>query len=402
MPAKSNRKGLGEGTVRKRKDGRWEARYTVGYSPKTGKQIQRSIYGQTRNDAAAKLTEVKYAINSGTYIEPAKIKAGDWINNWLENYAKIKLKASTFENYSSLARIHIVPIIAEIALSKLKTRDLQRFYNEMTSRGKIVKSGVDVPLSVSTIKHIHYIIHGALDQAVKENLIRNNPDDACVLPSDKAHKINILPMDILPSLLDEARKGRHYTMLYLDLSTGLRRGELLGLRWDDIDFDARTITLERQLVRTQRQLIFTTLKTEHSNRCIQIPESAAEVLLEHKAVQEEERKRADIYWVENNLIFCNELGGPLDPSGVYHYFKRLTKRLGLDDIRFHDIRHTFATIALQNGVDIKTIQETLGHYNPAFTLHVYGHVTRQMQVSGAKKVDDFLRSKIIEDDKKTP
>jgi site-specific recombinase XerD len=123
---------------------------------------------------------------------------------------------------------------------------------------------------------------------------------------------------------------------------------------------------------------------------MRIPDSAVEVLLEHRSIQDKMRKSTGAIWNDNDLVFCNEIGNPLDPSGVYHYYKRLTKRLGLDQSRFHDLRHTFATIALQNGVDVKTIQETLGHYSPAFTLQVYGHVTKQMQDSGAQKVDAFL------------
>ena len=393
MPKKSHKNGSGEGNIRKRRPGLWEARYTSGRDSQTGKQIQKSVYGKTREEVSKKLTEIKSCIDKGDYTEPSKLTIGEWVSRWLESYARMSLKASTFENYSILARVHIIPEIGKIPISQIRTADLQDFYNRKFREGKvIVKGGITErsALSVSTVKHIHYIIHAAFKQAKIERLIPVNPDDACVLPRDEKRKVNALPFNILATFLEEAAKGSHYAMLYLDLSTGLRRGELLGLKWADIGFENKCLTVSRQLVRTNKQLNFTTLKTDLSNRTMRIPDSAVEVLLEHRSIQDEMRKSTGAIWNDNDLVFCNELGNPLDPSGVYHYYKRLTKRLGLDESRFHDLRHTFATIALQSGVDIKTIQESLGHYSPAFTLQVYGHVTKHMQDSAAQKVDTFL------------
>ena len=393
MAKKARKNGTGEGSIRKKDTGRWEARYTIGHDSISGKQIQKSVYGKTREEVAKKLNEILNSITNETYVEPSKMKTGEWIESWLSNYAKMAIKDSTFENYSVLARVHIFPGIGSITLRNLKTKDLQQFYNYIYKSGKVTKkdsSSEEKGLSVSTIKHIHNIIHQALAQALKEGLIRSNPDDACVMPKEEKRKINTLPIEDLSLFLNEALKGNHYAMFYLDLCTGLRRGELLGLKWEDVDFLEKTLTVKRQLTRVSRQLKLSSLKTSNSYRTIKIPDSAIDVLRSHLEVQNELKGKSDTVWEENGLIFSNEIGKPIDPSGVYHYFKRLIKRLDFNNNRFHDLRHTFATIALQNGVDVKTIQETLGHSNAAFTLQVYGHVTKQMQNTAAKKIDDFM------------
>lgn len=405
MPGKSKKNGAGEGSIRKRGANRWEARVTTGHDPATGRQIQKSLYGRTREEVAKKLTEIKSSLDNGTYVEPSKMKVGEWIQSWLLNYARMRIKESTYENYKALISAYIVPGIGAKALNELKTKDLQIFYNRLHERGKIGRYGgknADKGLSASTIKHVHNIIHQALSQACKESLIRNNPDDACVLPKGEKRKITTLPIDDLAIFLQEASKGNHYALFYLDLCTGLRRGELLGLQWTDIDFEKGILIVKRQLNRVNKQLHFSTLKTANSNRIIKLPDSALDVLNLHKQAQIERRHKAEPVWEEHDLVFCNELGGPLDPSGIYHYYKRLLKRSGFSSYRFHDLRHTFATIALQNGVDVKTIQETLGHYSAAFTLQVYGHVTRQMQDAAAKKIDAFLTKKANRYGNETP
>jgi integrase len=404
MPKKSRKNGSGEGSIRKKGNGRWEARFTIGHDPISGKQIQKSVYGKTREETSKKLNEILNSVSNGTFVEPSKMKTGEWIESWLNNYAKMAIKESTFENYSVLTKVHILPRIGSITLNNLKTKDLQQFYNNIFESGKAPRkssSSEASGLSVSTIKHIHNIIHQSLAQALKEGLIRSNTDEACVMPKAEKKKINTLPMEDISLFLNEASKGNHYSMYYLDLCTGLRRGELLGLKWEDIDFVENTLIIKRQLTRMSNKLILSSLKTQNSYRTVKIPDSAIDVLKSHQEFQNVLKEKAGMIWEESGLIFCNEIGKPLDPSGVYHNFKRLIKRLGFNDNRFHDLRHTFATISLQNGVDIKTIQESLGHSNAAFTLQVYGHVSKQMQNTAAKKIDDFMIAQTKENTDKT-
>lgn len=401
MSKKSHKNGAGEGSIRKRTNGRWEARITTGYNPQTGKQVQKSIYGKTREEVARKLTAIRSSLDEGTYVEPSKMRTGEWVQKWMNDYAKLVLKDSTFETYMFLIKTHILPGIGDIPLDKLKTGELQQFYNDRYRKGKVIKHGDKItfePLSVSTVKHIHNVVHRALNQAVREGLIRTNPDDACYMPKEERPKVSTLPLDGISELLEEAAKGKHYLLLYLDLCTGLRRGEILGLKWGDIDFETGLLTVKRQLTRIDGELQFSSLKTQNSSRSIKIPDSALGLLKQYQIAQEGQKEQMDNMWEDNDLVFCNEKGGPLDPSGIYHYFKRLFKRANAEGNRFHDIRHTFATIALQTGVDVKTIQESLGHYSAAFTLQVYGHVTKEMQKTAADKIDTFLSDKAQKDD----
>jgi integrase len=204
----------------------------------------------------------------------------------------------------------------------------------------------------------------------------------------------ILPLDMLDKFFIEAMKTEYFPLYYLDLSTGLRRGELLGLKYGDINFETGVLNVSRQLQRIDGKLVTSSLKTKLSKRSIQLPDETLEVLKRHKEKQIELGLLPENGYIDDKFIFCSPLGTPLDPDSARKMLKRILKRAELPELRFHDLRHTFSALALQNGVDIKTLQKDLGHHSAAFTLDVYGHITPHMEKQKAEKIGNFLSSQI--------
>ncbi|MGB4443794.1 MAG: site-specific integrase, partial [Dethiobacteria bacterium] len=246
-----------------------------------------------------------------------------------------------------------------------------------------------------SIKYIHTVIHSALEQAKKEGMIIINPAEATKLPKQEQKEIKYLDAAEAAIFLATAKESKHFAAFFLALNTGIRRGELLGLRWQDIDFKACQLTVNQGLVRvTGKGLIFQEPKTKLSNRVINLAPAVLQVLKEHKAEQNEIRLLAgSAYNADLDLVFANELGEPICPRAFTRIFERVVKRAGLD-VTFHGLRHTFATIALEQGVDVKTIQETLGHHSAAFTMDVYSSVTAKMKKEAADRVGNLLASLI--------
>lgn len=412
MPKNKNPRANGEGSIRQRPDGRWEARYTAGVNPSTGKQITRSIYGKTQSEVRTKLRDTLTKIEKGTYVEPSGITVEEWVSSCIDTLSKQgQIRPSTHENYSVLARTHIFPTLGRVKLSKLTARDVQKFYNALVDKPVTIVAGKTKiahekrTLSARTVRVVHAILHRSMDVAVKQNILPLNPTAACILPEQEHKEMKTLPLNtagldkffktLAADVPEGETMGRHYALFILELATGLRRGEILGLRWCDVDLQAGTLVVAQQLTRTKGALAFSRPKTKLSRRMVKIPDSALGVLTSHYRRQCAMRLRAGSAWQDNDLVFCNELGGPYDPSAIYHYLLRVLEKAGLPRIRFHDLRHTYATMALENGADTKSISAALGHYSTSFTMDTYGHVTEKLQEDSANKVDSVLKRHII-------
>jgi integrase len=278
-----------------------------------------------------------------------------------------------------------------LKLAQLQTAHIQRLYNEKLHGGRL--DGKDGGLSPKSVRYIHTVIHSALEQAKKEGMVTINPADAVKLPKREQKEIKYLDTEGVAKFLAAAKDSKYFVAFFLALNTGMRRGELLGLRWKDIDFEAGQLTVNQGLVRVSGQgLVFQEPKTKLSNRVINLAPAVVQVLKEHKKKQAEYRLMAGgIYRKDLDLVFANEIGEPLDPRAFTRVFERVIKKAGLD-VTFHGLRHTFATIALEQGVDVKTIQETLGHHSSAFTMDVYSSVTTKMKREAANKVGSLLAS----------
>ena len=385
MPRKQTRNAQGGGTIRRRSDGRWEARYTAGRDPGTGKQIQKSIYGKTQAEVRKKLQQACIAIDEGTYVEPSKLTVGGWLGIWVENYTQ-NLKPYTKKSYNTQIKKHIKPALGAIKLTSLNTVEIQRFYNGL------LKGKEDTePLSPKTIKNIHGVLHKALEQAVEIGYLRYNVSDACKLP--RVEKPNIKPLEEKEmAVFLEAIKGHQYENIYIvDLFTGMRQGEILGLTWDCINFKNGTILIYRQLQKIDGEYHFVSLKNDKSRRIMPAP-AVMRVLQNQRQIQNEWKFKAGAAWENSDLVFTNQLGGHLAHFTVYKHFKKVVREIGIPDARFHDLRHSYAVAALQAGDDVKTVQETLGHHAASFTLDVYGHVSERMMKDSSKRMEEFIKN----------
>lgn len=387
MPRKSTKNAKGGGTIRQRSDGRWEARFTVGRDPGTGKQVQRSVYGATQKEVRQKLAQVTAAIDNGTYTVPSKMTVGQWLDIWSRDYLG-GVKPFTVLNYSQHIKNHIKPALGAVKLEALNTHTIQGFYNSL---GK--PQGDKPGLSAKTVKCIHGVLHKALSQAVKVGYIRFNPAESCELPRIERKEIRPLDNEEIGAFM-KAVQGHRFEALYLvTLFTGLRRGEVCGLTWDCVDLDLGTILVNKQLQNVPGQPgEFRLVSSKNGKgRIIAIAPFVVEVLRRHKVQQVEARLKAGPLWQNNGFVFCNEVGEHLSPNTVYHNFKRIAASIGLPDARLHDLRHSYAVASLWAGDDIKTVQGNLGHHTAAFTLDTYGHVTEEMKRASAERMEAFIK-----------
>ena len=379
----AKRRANGEGNIRKRKDGRWEGRYTAGRDPETGKVVCKNVLGKTQAEVREKL---KRAIEENTQLDfsrAGEYTVGQWMDVWFENCAKVKVRPSSHQTYRGYIDHHIKPYIGDIPLGKLTTLDLQQLYKKLLSGGRVERTESEKQpkgLSPKTVRNINQVISSALTFAKEQKLIISNPTDGCSLSKLEHREMKTLTAEQLQSFLQEAKESGVYEMYYIELATGLRRGELLGLKWENIDLEGGTIHVRRQVARINGEIVEAPLKTKNSYRTVSIGTDAVGILMQQKEKSHSE------------YVFPSPTGGPISPDSVLHMLHRVLKRAGLPKVRFHDLRHTFATLALQNGVDVKTVSGMLGHYSAGFTLDTYAHVTTAAQRQAANTMEIVLRA----------
>lgn len=398
MPRKQTmgRAANGNGSIRKKtqiKNGKtytwWEGRITTERDPGTGKQIQRSVSGKTQKEVAQKLREISVEIDKRTYLAPTKLTVKDWLDTWVKEYLE-DIKPSTKYLYTRNVEMYIIPNLGSVKLDALTSPMVQALYNRLHKPDK-----KDVkPLSAKTIRSLHGVLHKALQQAVLNGYIRVNPTDACKPP--RVVKKEIQPLDETQvSEFLKAIQGHPHEYLYkITLFSGMREGEVLGLTWDCVDLEHGTLLIKQQLRREQQKggkYYFSPPKNNKS-RVLSLAPSVVQLFRLQKLKQNGMRLEAGNSWEENNLIFSNQTGGFLSYRTVYDCFKRIVDKIGSPTTRFHDLRHTYAVLAIKSGDDIKTVQENLGHATAAFTLDVYGHVTAQMRRDSADRMEQVIKS----------
>ena len=376
----------GEGNIRKRKDGRWEGRYTAGVDPETGKPIAKSVLARTQRECKEKLQKAMEELEKFDVTKRRDYTVGEWVQLWYENYAKPSVRASTAAYYKNYIDQHIVPRIGDIKLTALTTLQIQKFYNETKAHGRVQRyeNMDDLSLSNKTIRGLHTMLWQCLEQAVTERLIPYNPANSCRLPKKEKKKMQIIPPEKIRDYLKAAEEWGVLPMFYLELSTGLRRGELLALRWEDLDVQNRTLSINKSVARQDGKLVISTPKTPNSIRTVLLPEDTVKLL-----VEEHERHPANPY-----LFPSPRTGETWDPDGFRRLHDRIIKEIGAEHVRFHDMRHTFATLSLKSGVDVRTLSETLGHFSAGFTLSTYVHSTPGMKQSAADAIGNTIRNAI--------
>ena len=324
----AKRRANGEGNLRKRKDGRWEGRYTAGRDPDTGKAIYKNVLGKTQAEAKAKL---KQAIEKAKGLDAAKVgryTVGQWMEVWFEHYAKVKVRPSSHQTYRGYIDNHIKPNIGKIPLEKLTSLELQKFYKKLLEKGRVdrLESRHQAKgLGPKTVRNIHQIISSAMKLAQEQKLIASNPAEGCALPRLEHREMKTLPVEQLQSFLREAKDSGVFELYYLELVTGLRRGELLGLKWEDVDLERGDLRVRRQIARINGEVVEAPLKTKNAYRTLPLAEDTIDVLKAQK------KKTGASPWV-----FPSPTGGPISPDSVLHMLHRVLKRAGLPRVRFHD------------------------------------------------------------------
>ena len=329
------RRANGEGNIRKRKDGRWEGRYTAGYDPETGKRLIKNVLGKTQAEVKEKL---KIAISESQRLDVSKAgtyTVASWVKTWYEVYAEPRIRPNTKAYYTNYIENHIVPGIGSVPLDKLTTIQIQRLYNNLQKSGRVQRKNFpelkDKSLSPRVVRGVHTLLHNCLEQAVAEHLLLTNPAQGCKLPQLEKKEMKILPQEKIGMYLTEAERRGLLAAFYLELTTGLRRGELLALQWTDLDVESKTLSITKQVNRINGELVVSPPKTRNSVRTLALPQQAVDLLIaEHKKHP------------RNPYLFPSPKTGTMyDPDAFRRTHDKILKAIGAEHIRFHDLRHPY-------------------------------------------------------------
>ncbi|MEN6459783.1 MAG: tyrosine-type recombinase/integrase [Syntrophomonas sp.] len=395
-------RGHGEGCIYQRKDGTYAgiSRYV---DPETGKKKKHFVYGKSRKEAAAKKKAWEDELKKGLLPKAGKMTVEDWLDIWLDTYAKIRTRQNTFEGYKRIIDNHLKPTLGKRILNELRPEHVQKMINERLERGNKRTKG---ELGARQVEYIYAVLHMAMERAVKNGLVIRNVCDVVDKPRVIRHEFMPWTVEETNKFLTSTKDSRLFPLYLTAWGTGLRRAELLGLRWDDIDLKRGTLTVRRVLVRIKGGHKFQEPKTKKSRRTVPLPHAVTEELKSWKArlAQEElkwrgkhkELKPEDIpQFNPNKQVFPDELGQPMNPEFVSRSFKRDLGKAKLPEIRFHDLRHGHATMLLELGEDLKVISERLGHSTITMTADIYGHVRERLQREASHKLDKVLNLKEI-------
>jgi integrase len=374
----ARKRGNGEGSITRRKDGLYMARYTV--ETAIGAK-RKTLYGKTRGEVSEKLTKAMADRDEGLVFDADNLKVGEYLERWLVDSVLDTVRPTTYERYEQIVRIHVRPALGSVKLKNLTPVHVRGLYREKLEAG----------LSARTVQYIHVTLHKALKQAVQDGLIPRNATEAVKAPQVRREEMRPLSGDQVKVLLEVARGDRLEALYVLAIHTGLRQGELLGLKWEDVDLESGTLRVRRTLVTAKGGPVLTAPKTKGSRRSVKLTQGAVEALRSHLKHQLQEIDRAGSLWRENGLMFASESGEPLDRRYLTSCrYKALLKRAELPMIRFHDLRHTCATLLLSKNVNPKIVSEMLGHASIAITLDTYSHVLPNMRDQASAAMEEAL------------
>lgn len=377
--ARQKQRGNGEGSIFQRKDGRWCGVVTTGRDAK-GRLKRRYVYRNTRTEVKDALTKLLADQQKGLPIDPPRQTVAEFLVSWVEDAVKGTSAPNTYNNYRHIIHQHLVPAIGALQMAKLSPQHLQRLYREKQDAGY-----------TRTVRLCHAVLHRALGQAAKWGLVARNVAALVDAPRVARTEMQALFQEEAMKLLDASQEDRLHAMYVLAVTCGPRQGELLGLKWEDVDLQAATVQIRRQLQWIDGEPKRTELKTTKSRRTVMLPSMAVTALKKHRARQAEERLKLGEIWQDWGLVFCTTLGTPISKSTmIRRSFHPLLEKAGLPKIRFHDLRHTAATLLLAAGENPKVVAEMLGHSTVNMTLNVYAHVTPTMQKQAAARMDAIL------------
>lgn len=381
----------GDGTVRLRKDGRWEGRVVIGYDEK-GLPKTKNVLAKTKGECIEKLKALKSTITPDT---PVKLKAdmpfGEWLDYWYETYCKPNARPATQRTYEGYIRLYLQPRLGSISLNKVTINDVQQMCTWMMTEARVDQKNGDGGLSNSQVRNCYSLCDRVLEKAVAEKLIARNPAKGCKLPPDRSKEMKVLSREDMQKVLIQAKEENYYELFLLEFATGLRLGELMALQWDDVNLTTGELRINKQVNLVGSKLVISEPKTKAAVRTLILPPSVRKVLAEYKT-------RVNSRWLfpspkKDDL--------PIIPSAVSRRLHTLLEHAGCEQVRFHDLRHTFATNALAHGMDIKTLSTILGHVSSATTLNTYSHVTDEMRQRAAVKIDQGIAKAEVQEDTAT-
>lgn len=377
----AKRRPSGEGMIRQKKKGQWEGRIVVGHK-ENGDPIFRYVYSKTQKELIDKLHLKIDEFRDAELTENSNMTLGEWLEKWIAEYMTGTIRESTLDGYKTYVEKYIKPALGNKQIAFITTAEIQKFYNNLKKNGRIQNRNIyGQGLSDASVVRVHYMLHEAMDMAVKEHLISKNPTNGTSVPKIVKKEMQVLTDEQLETFMKLIDSEEHWRdFFYTELTTGLRRGEICGLKWTDFDEVEGKLNINRSIDLRNGVIVEGETKTGQGKRSFYLPVSTANVLRERK-------KNAKGEW-----IFTDPLNPelPVAPPAAYRKMKALLQKAGLPNIRFHDLRHTFATHALTSGVDAKTLSGSLGHTNASFTLDTYTHVTTDMQQRASNIVGGFM------------
>ena len=373
------------GHITKRGKSSWAVVIDLGRDPVTGarKQLWRSVKG-TKRDAEALLVQFLHQRENGIDAPPGRLTVAEYLQRWLSVYAQPNTAPKTFRRYEQIVRVHLLPVIGGTPLTKLRPLQIQGVYTQVLEKG----------VSARTALHCHRVLREALQHALKWQLIPRNPADSVQPPRPQRYEIAAMGPDEVKRLLAAADETRYGDLIHLAALSGLRQGELMGLRWQDVDLEAGILHIRQTCQWLPRQgFIFRQPKTYRSARPVALSPASAQRLRQHRLRQLEERLAAGPAYQDGGLVFANALGAPLHPTNLRRTWLRIADRAGLPRLRFHDLRHAHASLLLQQGVHPKIVSERLGHSTVGITLDTYSHVLPGLQAQAANGLDALLANR---------
>jgi integrase len=367
---KRRHRGHGEGTITKRKDGRWEARVSLPPADR------RTIYGKTRREVQEKLTVALRDVQQGLPLPSGRQTLGQFITRWLQDAVKPAVAPATFDSYRRMANRHVIPELGRVPLDKVTPQHVQHLQSAMLSRG----------LSARTVVYARAVLRRALGQAVKWGLLARNPVPLVDPPKQQRHEADFLTADEAKRLMTSIAGDRLEPLILLTLVTGLRRGEVLSLRWQDLDLDGGVVRVEGQYQKWDGAWQWLPPKTHQSRRALALPPFVVQPLREHRLRQLEERLAVGAAWQDFDLVFCTAIGTPLDGPNLTRQFQRRLRRAGIRSIPFHSLRHSAATLLLARGLTLGQIQKVLGHSTVRLTADLYAHHVQEIAEQAAAEM----------------